>query len=577
MSARRRMFVIGSLVALAAFFAVFLAWPILYVLKGSVTSEGRGTLEFFRSTFADPVMRRSIVNSLMLGVVVTLVTTVVALPLALVSVRRDFAGRKWVSALAMLPLILPPFVGAIGMRQMFARGGSVNLVLDHLFYAVTWCLAQVGLMDVPWHMPPIAWMSDAGFWGVVVLSVLHLYPIMYLNVAASLASVDRSQEEAAYNLGASRWNVFRRITFPMMLPGYFAGSSIVFIWAFTDLGTPLVLRYWDVIPVQIFNSASSAGDRGKAGALVVMVLLLTTLAFVGARLFVRLRSHGASTKGTVGESLKRATPGGTALIWVFLGLLTFLAVIPHVAVVLTSLSATGGWNDTVLPTSLTFEHYGEMIERGALHVVGNSMLYSLMATGGALVMGVLIAWLLTRESFRGRSALDATVMMPLALPGIILAYGYLMCFVHGPLDPMGNAVPLLVIGYIVRRLPYMVRAAVAGFQHVSASLEEASRNLGAGAWMTLRRITLPLVLAGLVAGAVLTFVFSMFEVSQSVMLAQNPSRFPITRMLYKILAEQQNGEQMACAVGVLGMFVLAGGLLIAGRFLGRRMGEIFRA
>ena len=235
------------------------------------------------------------------------------------------------------------------------------------------------------------------------------------------------------------------------------------------------------------------------------------------------------------------------------------------------------WSDTILPTSLTFEHYGEIIGRDALKVVGNSVLYSLLATGGALVMGVLIAWLLTRESFRGRAALDATVMMPLALPGIILAYGYLMCFIDGPLNPLRNPVPLLVVSYIVRRLPYMVRAAVAGFQHVSGSLEEASRNLGAGAWMTLRRITLPLVLAGLIAGAVLTFVFSMFEVSQSVMLAQEPAYYPISRMLYKIAGEQEGGEQLASAVGVLGMFVLAGGLFVSGRFLGRRMGEIFRA
>ncbi len=161
MSSRRRLFVWLSLALLAAFFAVFLVWPILYVLQSAVVYEGRWTTQFFADTLRNPILQQSVVNSLALGAAVTLATTFVALPLALVSVRRDFFGRRWMSALVMLPLILPPFVGAIGMKQMFARGGSVNLVLEQIFYGITWCLSQIGLMGGPWHMPPHPEVSAA--------------------------------------------------------------------------------------------------------------------------------------------------------------------------------------------------------------------------------------------------------------------------------------------------------------------------------------------------------------------------------------------------------------------------------
>lgn len=313
-------------------------------------------------------------------------------------------------------------------------------------------------------------------------------------------------------------------------------------------------------------------------ALVVMVLAVTVLAFLGTRSMLKLQSRGASVKGTAGESLKRATRGGTALIWLLFGGLTFVAVIPHVAVALSSLTTPSGWIGTVLPTEFTTAQYQKLFAHpDALRGVLNSLLYSGVATVAAVVVGVLIAWLLTRERFTGQAALDTTVMMPLALPGIILAYGYLACFVGGPLNPIENPVPLLILSYVVRRLPYMVRAAVAGFQHVSGALEEASTNLGAGPTTTLRRITLPLVLANLVAGAVLTFIFSMFEVSQSLVLAQDERFYPIARVLYKLFGRLEDGPYLASAMGVLGMVVLAAGLVISGKFLGRRMGEIFRA
>ena len=181
--------------------------------------------------------------------ITTIATTLLSLPLAFLPVRYDFAGKGFLNGLILVPMVLPPFVGAIGMKQMFARFGSINLLL-----------LDLGLID-----QPVDWFGGGGFVGVVILEVLHLYPIMYLNVAAALANVDPSLEEAARNMGSSGFRLFRTVTFPLMLPGYFAGAIIVFIWAFTDLGTPLIFNYRQSWAVEIFNRILSILTRKSMG------------------------------------------------------------------------------------------------------------------------------------------------------------------------------------------------------------------------------------------------------------------------------------------------------------------------
>ncbi|HOS95116.1 MAG TPA: ABC transporter permease subunit, partial [Armatimonadota bacterium] len=194
-----------------------------------------------------------------------------------------------------------------------------------------------------------------------------------------------------------------------------------------------------------------------------------------------------------------------------------------------------------------------------------------------VVAGVAIAYLLTRRRIPGAGVLDALSVLPLALPGLVLAFGYVGCFAGWPIDPRANPTALLVVAYAVRRLPYAVRSAYAGFQQTSITLEEASMNLGASPMRTLRRITLPLVTANLVAGGILTFAFAMLEVSDSLILAMKEQYYPITKAILSLLQRIVDGPYIASAMGVVGMVLLAVSLIVAGRFLGRRMGELFRA
>ena len=548
------------LIGLVAFFIAFLIYPLWYAFTSAFVVKGEFSTVFFRLMITDPAKREAILNSLRLGVVTTLATTLLALPLAFLLVRNEFPGKGVLNGLMLVPMVLPPFVGAIGMKQMLARFGSINLLL-----------LKLGLIDAP-----IDWFGGGGVAGGGILEGLHPYPIMYLNVAAALANVDPSLEEAARNVGASGFRLFRTIPFPLMLPGYFAGAVIVFIWAFTDLGTPLVFAYRRVVAVDIFNAISDINENPMAYAEVVLVLVMTVFFFYLSKTFLGGRRYEMIARGHVVSAVRRASPRKTALIYAFALGLTALALLPHVSVLLTSLS--GRWFMTVLPEEVTFKYYGGVFTHDlALSSVKMSLFLSVLSTVADVVLGVAIAYLLARTRIPGKGVIDALAMLPLALPGLVLAFGYLSGYSGTFLDARNYPVPLLVISYAVRRLPYMVRSAYAGLQQTSVALEEASQNVGAGPARTLLKITFPLILANLVAGGILCFAFAMLEVSDSLILALKSQYYPITKAIYELLGRIADGPYIASAMGMLGMILLGTSLFLAGKFLGRRMGELFRA
>ena len=548
------------LAGLAVFFGFFLFYPLWYAFVQSLVVDGRLTLVFYEMMVTSPVYQEAILNSFRLGMVTTLATTVLSLPLAFWLVRYNVPGKGFLNGLILIPMVLPPFVGAIGMKQMFARFGSINLLL----------------MDIGLISQPIDWFGGGGFLGVVILEVLHLYPIMYLNVAASLANIDPSMEEAARNMGGSGFKLFRTVTFPLMLPGYFAGAIIVFIWAFTDLGTPLIFNYRQVVAVEIFNSISDINENPMAYSLVVFVLLLTVFFFYLSKALLGNRRYEMIARGHVASASRPASTRMTMLIYGVMLSLTAVAMLPHLSVFLTSISER--WFMSVLPQEVTGKYYGMVFEHPlSMSSIQMSLMLSVMSTALDIVLGVSIAYLLTRTRIPYKGVLDAVAMLPLALPGLVLAFGYLAGYSGTFLDARHYPVPLLVISYAVRRLPYMVRAAYAGFQQTSVTLEEAAQNLGASRLRILFQITFPLILANLVAGGILCFSFAMLEVSDSLILALKDEYYPITKAIYALLGRIADGPYLASAMGVFGMLLLMVSLFIAGRFLGRRMGELFRA
>jgi iron(III) transport system permease protein len=548
------------LIFLWAFFIVFMLYPLGYVFSNAFFTSKGFSLVFMKLMFSSPNYTIILANSVNLGLAVTLLTTLLSLPLALLLVRYNFRGKGLLNGLILIPMVLPPFVGAIGMRQLLARFGSVNLLL-----------LELGVIN-----QPIDWLGGGSFWGVVILEALHLYPIMYLNLAAALANVDPSLEEAAKNMGANSFKLFGTVTFPLMLPGYFAGAIIVFIWAFTDLGTPLVFEYREVIAVQIFNMVTDLHQNPMGYTFVVAVVALTLFFFYLSKRILGGGHYEMLGRGHVATAARPASAAMTIIAYAVVLSISALALIPHLGVFLTSV--TKRWFLTVLPSEYTLQFYQSVFSHElALLSIKNSLLLCSLSTIIDIILGVTIAYLLARKRVPGRNVLDALAMLPLALPGLVLAFGYVAAFSATPLDARVNPVPLLVIAYAVRRLPYMVRAAYAGFQQTSVVLEEASINLGASPMRTLYQITMPLIFANLIAGAVLSFSFAMLEVSDSLILASKEQYYPITKAIYALLGRIADGPYIASAMGMLGLLLLAASLFIAGRLFGRRMGELFRA
>lgn len=285
------------------------------------------------------------------------------------------------------------------------------------------------------------------------------------------------------------------------------------------------------------------------------------------------------SRGGRGSTEKQLTGWRCGLALVFLLLVTGAAMLPHIGVLLVSFSQD--WYATVLPERWTLGHYRDALEHSfTVPSIANSLRYAGIASLVDLVIGVAAAWIVVRTRLPGRAILDSLLMAPLAVPGIVLAFGYLAMTQPGEwfqfLDPSVDPALLLVIAYSIRRLPYVVRSVIAGLEQSSESLEEAGRNLGAAPMRVLRRITLPLVSANLVAGAILAFCFAMLEVSDSLMLAQKQMDYPITKAIFELFQLLGEGRSLAAALGVWCMAFLGVGLLLAGNLLGKRLGALFR-
>ncbi len=581
----------GLLTLLLTAMAAFLIWPIAMTVSGGfVDPQGHFTLKYLLGVFTDPLWMRGLFNSLLVASCTTVLCVLITLPLSILSSRYNFMGKTILGSLVLVPLILPPFVGAIGLRALLGRYGALNALL-----------AQMGFW--PPGDPGIDYLGGGfvggRFAGVVLMEALHLYPILYLNVTAAMANLDPALNEAAQNLGAGRLRRFTKITLPLIMPGLFAGATIVFIWSFTELGTPLMFDFYAVTPVQIFWGIGEMQTNPRPYALVVVMLVAAVSLYALAKLAFGRRAYEMQSKASIASQPRQlrgfANVAAAGTFVVMIG----MAILPHIGVVISSFTVDGAWYGTILPKGWTTDHYaGALTHDLAMGSIANSLLYASLAMALAVTTGLAISYLVVRARVRGGWLLDSLAMLPLAVPGLVMAFGYVAMSLSWPfpqlaaffeargmtaaaslLQVTGNApnpILFLVVAYAVRRLPYVVRAASAGLEQTSGQLEEAALNLGASSFTALRKIVVPLILANLIAGAILAFSFSMLEVSDSLILAQKQDDFPITKAIFELFNRLGDGPYIASAMGVWGMALLTITLVGAGVMMGKKMGAIFR-
>ncbi|HVT74294.1 MAG TPA: iron ABC transporter permease [Lacunisphaera sp.] len=554
------------LILTLAFFGAFFFWPLAQVLRGGfVDAAGRPTLSFLAALLADPLYLGALANSAILALATTVVAFALGLPLAVLANRFRFPAQALLGSLVLVPLILPPFVGAIGIKHILGQYGALNALI-----------VALGLEPAGWTHD---WLGAHRFSGIVLVNALSLFPIVYLNATAALANIDPAMLEAAENLGCTGLRRFRRITLPLIKPGLFAGGTIVFIWAFTDLGVALVFDFPRLLPVQIYYGLREIGGNPFPYALTAIMLLGSVAIYaLGRGLFGR-DAHAMMAKATpVGGP--RDLPRSRAWLCtaVFAGV-TFVAILPHLGVLL--VACANDWYGTVLPAEFSLRNFQLALGHDlTVPSIANSLKYASAATLVDLGLGVALAYVIVRSRLAWRHLLDFAAMMPLAVPGIVLAFGYLAMSQEGRLfsflNPTRNPTVLLIIAYSIRRLPYVVRSAVAGFQQTSVTLEEAAQNLGCPPLKAALKVTLPLIGANLIAGGLLAFSFAMLEVSDSLVLAQKQVYYPITKAIYELFQLLGDGEAMASALGVWAMAFLGVVIAAATVLMGRKLGALFR-
>jgi iron(III) transport system permease protein len=540
---------------LALLFA-FVLYPITRVLWVSLADgNDQFTLIHFRNFFLRPLFRDALWNSLLSGFLVVLFGSFIAVPLAYVVARYEFRGKILLQTLATLPLVIPPFVGAVAFQQILGRSGMINLLL------MRWFDTSIPFME--------------GLNGVILVQTLHFFPFIMLNTAVSLSKIDPSLEEMAESMGCHGFRLFRRVTLPLMLPGFIAGCLLAFIRVIDDLGTPLMLNYKNLLAPQAYLRITTIGIDDVDGYVICVVLVFLSLAsLVAARKYLSLAEYATVHGGT---SVSRSINGKRLIcVLVFSAVVLTIALLPHIGILLLSLSKI--WSFSVLPATFTLANYNEILFR-VPHFIKNTLLYTGLAAVFDVMLGTAIAFILLRSRLWGRNLLDGLATLPLAIPGVVLAVGYIRVF-HG-WDFPGLGAPLtstwfiLVIVYTMRRLPYTVRASYAALQQVHVTLEEAAQNLGANRLRTLFKVTIPLITGGIVAGGLIAFVTSCVELSSTIMLVPRIELGPISYGIY-VYMQSALGRSAGAALGVVAILLVAAGTYLTHRIFAGRTASAFR-
>jgi len=495
----RHAFPLTIAVVAASFLGLFFLYPLLNVFGASVLDPTGTTLtlENYGRVLSNRFFLQGIGNSLSVAASAAALAIVIGVPFAFCIARLPIAGKPVLLALAALPLVLPSFVSAYALVLMFGRAG-----------VVTSFLRSVG----------IPFDSIYGLKGIVTTYTLTLYPFVVLPTVAAFKSVDVSVEEAAQNLGAARARVLRTVTLPLVLPSILAGGLLVFIEALENFGVPFVLAEdRPILAVEAYKLfvGETAANPSSAGVLGVLLVVCTVVALMIQR--------GVLARGHYATGARRSAPAievspalrrlGAMYCWIVVG----AALVPFAAVVLISFLQFKG---PVLQYGLSLDNFSQLFQR-SYRPLTNTLLLATLAAVGATLIGVPIGYVAVRHRSRLSALLDAVATSPFAVAGTVLGIGLVMAFSTGFLILTGTWL-IMVLAYMVRRLPFSVRSSSAILHQIDPSLEEASINLGVPPLLTFLHVTVPLMLGGIVGGLVLTFVTVASELSATVVLYSGP-------------------------------------------------------
>lgn len=512
-----KLFVIAALL-------LFIVYPFYTLLTRSVFSdkvEGLTLYNFIRF-FTKPYYYNSLKNTAVVCITATLTTVLIGVPIAYLMTRYNIFGKKLMHIFIIMALMSPPFIGAYSWILMFGRSGVVTKFFLNAFN--------------------VALPTIYGKTGIILVFTFHLFPYVYLYVSGALSSIDSTLEEAAENLGSSKLRRIMTVTLPVVLPSILAGAIMVFMTALADFGTPMLIgEGYTVLPVLVYNEYMSelGGNANMASALSVIIVFCSLSVLLVQKLVVEKKNYvmTAMRPPQVVElhGFKRF------LVSLPVYLIALVAFMPQVVVVVMSFierSFSG------VVKGINFENYRTIASRLGTNIT-NTFVFSIVAIVFIVIIGMLVSYIIVRKKGKVAQLIDLMVMFPYVIPGSVLGIGLIVAFNRQPLILTGTAA-IMIISYIIRKLPYTVRSGSAFLYQTDPSIEEASINLGVSPMRTFFKVTGRMMLPGIMSGAILSWITCINELSSSIMLYGGKTS-TIAVAIYQEVMRMSDGTAAALA------------------------------
>lgn len=532
---------IGTIVVLITFLTLFILYPLAILMVDSFVSDKGPSLEVFGRIFAMPSFTSAISNTLLVGLPVGICSTLVGLLFAYVEVYVKLRTRIMSGlfrVVSMLPVVSPPFVLSLSMIMLFGKAG---IVTRHLL--------QIYDNDV------------YGFWGIFFVQTLTFFPVCYMMLRGLLKNIDPSLEEAARDMGASRWHVFTTVTLPLLLPGLGNSFLVTFIESIADFANPMIIGgSYDTLATTIYLQITGAYDKQGAAAMAV-VLLCITLAMFWVQKYVLEAKSTATLSGKASRARMLISERSVTIpLTVLCSLVALFVITMYVCVPFGALFETWGKNFTLTPKwfGLVFSRYH------GLDAFRDSFVLSLIASPVTALFSMIISYLVVKRRFKTRGFIEAVSMLAMAVPGTVLGVGYIRGFAAGIfrtgfLSGLYGTAAILVIVFVVRSLPTGTRSGISALRQIDRSIEESAYDMGADSFTVFRTVTLPLIKDSFLSGLVTTFVRSITAISAIILLV-TPEFFLITVQINEFAEKGNYG--IACAFATILIVITYGSVLL---------------
>ncbi len=532
---------VTTIVVLIAFLTLFILYPLAILLVDSFVTDSGPSLDVFKRIFQMGSFTTAITNTLAVGLLVSIVSALVGLLFAYVEVYVKLK-TKFMSGLfkvvSMLPVVSPPFVLSLSIIMLFGKSGLITRYLLQIYDN-----------------------SVYGFWGIFVVQTLTFFPVCYMMLKGLLKNIDPSLEEAARDMGASRWKVFTSVTLPLVLPGLGNAFLVTFIESIADFANPMIIGgSYDTLATTIYLQITGAYDKQGAAAMAVVLLCITLLMFVVQKYVLEAKST-ATLSGKASRARMLITDASVRIpLTVICSALAIFVVIMYLCVPFGALFKTWGYD-----FSLTTKWFEQVFTKyHGFQAFRDSFLLSLIAAPITAILSMIISYLVVKRNFRSKGFIEAVSMLAMAVPGTVLGVGYIRgfsggLFHTGVLQGIYGSAAILIIVFIVRSLPTGTRSGISALRQIDKSIEESAYDMGADSFTVFRTVTLPLIKDSFFSGLVTAFVRSITAISAIILLV-TPQFFLITVQINEFAEKGNYG--IACAFATILIVITYGSVLL---------------